>query len=136
MWIASVVTDADGSFAMVGDGSGKLISFHVASGSLLGTADLAMVPSALQTIGTEVYCGAVDKSPSAEKMLYRFDMQCNPVGTAQTSAAGTYAIAMHEQTSVTATGGYSFTQSGHCGFDEIVDVYLKPPLRSFSMTVT
>ncbi len=134
-WIGSVITDDDGVFAMIGTGSGQLFSLHISSRAVAHSAQLDVVPVSLEMMDDHVYCGGVDKRKANASSLYMFNMQCEPVSGVHSSKPGIYSIAVHSKAQVAATAGYSLTPCGLYAAPDVLDVYLSPPLHSFSMVM-
>ena len=132
-WIGGLTANADGNFAIVADGAGNLYSVHVPTGDVVASAKLPFAPAVLRMANDEVYCGGAD---GEQNQLLRFDIECESRGHIDTSASGTYAMAIHPITQVAASAGYSVAKSGYSDTREVVDVYLALPVRSFSMAVT
>jgi hypothetical protein len=141
-WVGCVASDTDGSFIVCGAGNRTLTTIHLASGSVLGTAALEYVPNALAYSEGEVYCGGADKIEQHRSQdgegghrLYRYDLECAQTAVSQVSASGVYALATHPTTKSMAAGGYSTPHRWHDAA-EVVDLYIKPPVRSFSMAAS
>lgn len=134
-WVGCVASDPDGRFIVCGDGNKNLTSIHVASGSMLGTTKLEYVPNAMVYEGGEVYCGGGDqllREDGQSGKLYRYGLDCVEAGTANSSASGVYALAVHPSSGCMTAAGYSARGRSHDA-DELVDVYINPPIRSFHM---
>lgn len=134
-WVGCVASDPDGSFLVCGDGNKNLTSIHVASGSVLGTTKLDYVPNAMVYEGGKVYCGGGDqllREDGQSGKLHRYGLDCVEEGTANSSASGVYALAVHPSSGCMAAAGYSTRGRWH-DTDELVDVYINPPVRSFHM---
>lgn len=134
-WVSCIVTDDDGIMAMVGTGAKRLSTVHITSSSVASSTNLDSVPATLKRLGDRVFCGSVDvgdqdKDVGAVRM---FDMQCKEEGSMQTANQGVYSIAMHLSNQTAAAGGYALSQCGHYSRPSGIDVYLSPPLHSFSM---
>lgn len=131
--VSCIVTNDDGVMAMVGTGAKRLSTVHVSSGSVASFANLDSVPATLKKAGDRVYCGSVDvgKKDKDCGALRMFDIQCKEERSVQSSNQGVYSIAWRNQTA--ATCGYALSHCGHYSRPSCVDVYLSPPLHSFSM---
>lgn len=137
-WVGCVAADMDGSFIVCGDGNRNLTSIHVASGTVLGTQKLDFVPNALVHRGGEFYCGGGDDLKRANDKcgsLYRFNLECQNVGTAEVSASGVYALSPNTDSGYMAAAGYSRRGRWHDGAP-LIDIYVKPPVRSFYVTAS
>lgn len=137
-WVGCVATDSDGSFIICGDGNRNLTTIHVASGSVLGTQKLDFVPNALVHRAGELYCGGGDNLKQAggeSGKLYRFDLECREIGSAEVSASGVYALSANVRCGYMAAAGYSRRGRWHDGA-ELIDIYVKPPVRSFHVTAS
>lgn len=138
-WVGCISSDPDGNFIVCGDGNRNLTSIHVASGSVLGTAKLDFVPNASLYLNGDIYCGGADQhklQPTQEDgesgKLLRFGVDCKQIGVADVSAGGVYALGAHSLSGCMTAAGYS-TRGRWQDADELVDVYVNPPARSFSM---
>jgi hypothetical protein len=137
-WVGCVATDTDGGFAVCGDGNRNLTSVHISSGCVLGSSRLDYVPNSLVYRNGELYCGGADtigQAFSEEKpgnSLYRYDLECSEVGTSPVSSSGVYALSCQPETKSMAASGYS---TRHRWYDaaELIDVYVEPPIQSFTM---
>lgn len=137
-WIGCVAADTDGSFIVCGDGNRHLTSIHVASGAVLGSQKLDFVPNTLVHRAGEFYCGGGDDVKRANDKcgnLYRFNLECESVGTAEVSASGVYALSSSKNSGYMAAAGYSRRGRWHDGA-QLIDVYVKPPVRSFHVTAS
>lgn len=145
-WVGCVVADFDGQFIVCGDGNRNLTSIHVGTGAVLATTKLDFVPNSLVHRGSEIYCGGsdrVDSPPSGGlsadvqqrmSLLRRYSPTCEEVGSSpvSVSASGVYAVAYHSSSGSMAAAGYSTRHRWH-DTTELIDVYLNPPIRSFTM---
>jgi WD40 repeat protein len=135
-WVGCITTDADGTFMVCGDGNRNLTTVHVASGQVLATSNLDFVPNALVHRGGELFCGGGDRltqEGDESGKLYRFNLQCHAIGSSEVSASGVYALASHAPSGCMAAAGYSTRGRWHDAA-ELIDVYVRPPVRSFHMT--
>jgi WD40 repeat protein len=137
-WVGCVATDTDGGFVVCGDGNRNLTSVHLSSGCVLGSTSLDYVPNALVYRDGELYCGGADKIEQVVpdehtcNILHRYDIECNQVGTSPVSSSGVYALASHPQSKSMAASGYSTRHRWHDAA-ELIDVYVAPPVQSFTM---
>jgi WD40 repeat protein len=142
-WVSCIASDMDGSFIVCGAGNRRLTSIHLASGSVLGTTSLDYVPNAIVYRDGELYCGGADKLeqqdpsffPENSHVLYRYDLECIKTGVSPVSSSGVYALAADPLNNSMAAGGYSTRHLWHDAA-ELIDVYIKPPVRSFSMAAS
>lgn len=65
--------------------------------------------------------------------MLRFGYKCEVTGYSETSARSIYSIARHPGTGSLVAGGYSPEKVLKGLKEEIVDVYIEPPVRSFSV---
>jgi WD40 repeat protein len=142
-WVSCIASDVDGSFIVCGAGNRSLTSIHLASGSVLGTTSLEYVPNAVVYRDGELYCGGANKLeqhdpnlfPEKGHVLYRYDLECFQTGVCPVSSSGVYALALDPLSNSMAAGGYSTRHQWHDAA-ELIDVYIKPPVRSFSMAAS
>lgn len=141
-WVGCVASDSDGQFIVTGDANRNLTSIHVGTGAVLDSTELDFVPNSLVYRAGEIYCGGSDivesskpsESSSSEEasLLRRYSLSCEEISSASVSAGGVYALAQHPASGCMAAGGYSTRHQWH-DTAELIDVYLNPPIRSFTM---
>lgn len=128
----------EGSFVMAGDAHYGVSTLHLHSSSVVSTTSVPFRPQAAVFTKGLFYCGGSDRaSQESARYLHVYDFQCNPAGAGTTpvSARGVYALAVHPESGVMAAGGYCPQKSEKSLSGEMVDVYVDPPVRSFSFAV-
>lgn len=144
---------------MVGTSDRKLSTVHFGSASTIKTVPLPFVPQSMTISGQSTfYVGGSDRyggahsSPVGANTLQAFDVLCNPLPAAPVFVGSVYATAAaasaasgcaydgghgSSRRSVLAAAGFTPTTdvSSLWQTQHRIDVYLDPPIRSFSLSI-
>lgn len=111
---------------MAGNSGFELASLHLSSASTVASTAVPFRPRALAFNNGTFYAGGSDRIQDPSRCLLLLDFACHVVGSTPVSARSVYAIAAHPKSGALAAAGYA---------PDFVDVYIDPPVRSFSIDV-
>lgn len=124
--ITALTVDTEGKFAMAGNFDFELASLHLSSASIMISTAVPFRPRALAFTNGTFYAGGSDRIDDPSRCLLRLDFACRVLGSTPVSARSVYTIAVHPKSGALAAAGYA---------PDFVDVYIDPPVRSFSIDV-
>lgn len=140
-YISSVALTGDATFAMVADSDRSITSLHLPTGSTIASKKVPFSPQAVVFANGQFYCGGSDMVnanpglPLGDKCIRRCDIQCRSIDRVPCSVSSVYAMAVSSAGAI-AAGGYSTPKfSDVIDLSERADVYIRPPVRSFSVTI-
>lgn len=131
--IRGVAVDDAGAFAVVADAGKGITVVHLASGGLVGSAELVFVPAAVRFCRGNLYIAGHDWEGRGPNALHRFDIECRPLRPAPVSASAVYSMDVHPRTGSLAAAGFTKSQKWLEHSSELIDVYVNPPVRSYSL---
>lgn len=137
-YISSLALNSDSTFAMIADNDRNITSFHLPTGSTISSIRAPFSPQAIVFADGYFYCGGSDTHNSDQspdgRCLRRCDVRCEDLDVVSSSSSSIYALAASPAGAI-AAGGHSLQKTNDQELAERADVYLCPPIRSFSVFV-
>ncbi|CAN8075212.1 unnamed protein product [Agarophyton chilense] len=137
-YISSLALHGDSNFVMIADSDKNLTSFHIPSASIVSSTKIPFCPQAIVFSDGYFYCGGSDITNTGlshvDSCIQRCDVSFQTFETLASSTSSVYAMAVSSAGAI-AAGGHSLLKSNDEELAERADVYLCPPVRSFSVFI-
>lgn len=138
IYFPSVVFNSDGTYAMLASSERSVSSLHIASGTVIASQRLPFIPRAIALSSSTFYIGGSDRrvghASTIPNFLAAFDVLCKPMPNAPVSAGSVYAVVAHPTKGILAAAGFTPAVSP-MPTKRLIDVYIDPPVRSFSISI-
>lgn len=131
--VTTLCPSADATFLLVGDARRKVRTIYMPAAAPMPETAINFVPRAAGFAQGNFFVGGSDRK-AGERGLAVVDFEGRVTGRTPTSAGSVYALAVGEKGNM-AVAGFSPEKRALGRAAEVVDVYVHPPVRSYSFEV-